>query len=919
MKAFSILFLAALLPGVLAAAEPIDFARDIQPILTKHCTSCHGAKKQRSSLRLDSVRAAREGGNSGSALVPGKSGESRLILAVNGGKDDVAAMPPKGPRLHAEEIRLLRAWIDGGAPIPDSEAVVPKGNSANKHWAFQPIRRPELPKVKDPHWCRNAIDRFLLARLEKEGITPSPEADRVTLLRRVSLDLIGLPPSIKDIEDFLSDKRPDAYERVVDRLLSSPHYGERWGRHWLDLARYADSNGYSIDAPRSIWKYRDWVIDALNKDKRFDEFVVEQLAGDLLPPPESPPPRGGGFKGGISQRIATGFHRNTQINEEGGIDLEQFRVESIVDRTNTTGTVFLGLTIGCCQCHDHKFDPLTQREYYQLFAFFNSCEEPTLELPTPEQLRKRRDIRRRIAELEKQLTSLDLATPERVAAWEGSLTPESRAMLSARLQAILAIAPNGRGFRQEQAVLTAYRNFDQVRHVVGGLGQPLNYLAAAHIQTLLTRKTLEKKIAEIQKELPVIPTTLILQEREKPRVTTIHLGGDFLRKGAVVNPDVPRVLPPLANRQRPLPDDRRTRLDLARWLVDGRNPLTARVTVNRFWQQYFGLGLVETENDFGTQGTPPSHPELLDWLATEFSAPSPQPSPPSGGEGKVVSPQPSPPEGGEGKVVSPQPSPPSGGEGKVVSPQPSPPSGGEGKVVSPQPSPPSGGEGRVRGWSMKHLHRLIVTSATYRQSSRQRPELAAIDARNRLLARQNRLRLDAEVVRDVALSASGLLSRDIGGPSVFPPQPKGVYAFTQIPRNWQASSGPARYRRGLYTYFWRSAPHPDLTVFDAPEAVSTCTRRNRSNTPLQALTLLNDQGFFEFAQALAGRILRDGTGDDCERIGYAFRLCLGRRPSERERQALDRLLQCRSETNPLDAWTSVARVLLNLDEFITRE
>jgi hypothetical protein len=355
---------------------------------------------------------------------------------------------------------------------------------------------------------------------------------------------------------------------------------------------------------------------------------------------------------------------------------------------------------------------------------------------------------------------------------------------------------------------------------------------------MAARKIMEKQIAKLQKEMPVITTTLVLKERATPRVTNIHLGGDFLRKGAVVTPDVPRVLPSLTKKERA------TRLDLARWLVDGKNPLTARVTMNRFWQQYFGLGIVETENDFGTQGTPPSHPELLDWLASEFMA---------------------------------------------------------------------------RGWSMKAMHRLIATSATYRQASRNRPELATNDARNRLLARQNRLRLDAEVVRDVALASSGLLTRTVGGPSVYPPQPNGVYAFTQVPRTWEASNGPDRYRRGLYTYFWRSAPHPDLTVFDAPEALAACTRRNRSNTPLQALTLLNDQGFFEFAQALAKRILRESKEADGERIGYAFRLCLGRQPNSRERQTLERLLARLGDKEPLDAWTSIARVLLNLDEFITRE
>lgn len=839
MKVVLLLCLSCLLPGALFAVEPVDYTGEVQTILTKHCTACHGAMKQRASLRLDSAGGIRAGGNSGPAVVPGKSRDSLLILAVSGGNDDVRVMPPKGPRLSAVEIERLRKWIDAGARGADAtpltggttgDASAPRATS---HWAFQPIRHPSLPAVRDPHWCRNGIDRFILARLEKEGIAPAPEADRATLLRRVSLDLIGLPPSPKDIDDFSSDTRPDAYERVVERLLASPHYGERWGRHWLDLARYADSNGYSIDSPRSIWKYRDWVIDALNRDMPFDRFVVEQLAGDLLPRAR---------EGGADQRIATGFHRNTQINEEGGIDQEQFRIEAIVDRANTTGTVFLGLTVGCCQCHDHKFDPLSQREYYQLFAFFNNCDEPTLELPTPEQERKRREIRTRLAAVEIQLRTLDTATPERVAKWEGGLTPEARAMLPAKLQAILAIAPNGRNARQEQAVIAAYRQVEYVRHAVGGFGQSFPYLAAAHIQALMVRKQLEKQIAELRKDLPLVPTTLVLQERKTPRLTNILLGGDFLRKGATVTPDVPRVLPPLASRQRQRPDDRPTRLDLARWLVDGRNPLTARVTVNRMWQQYFGLGIVETENDFGTQGTPPSHPELLDWLAGEFMD---------------------------------------------------------------------------RRWSMKAMHRLIVSSATYRQSSRHRPELASIDARNRLLARQNRLRLDAEVVRDVALSASGLLHRAIGGPSVYPPQPNGVYAFTQVPRNWQANIGADRYRRGLYTYFWRSAPHPDLTVFDAPEALSTCTRRNRSNTPLQALTLLNDQGFYEFAQALAQRIQRECPEDEGERIAFAFRLCLGRSPSERERQALERLLQRQAKAQ--DAWTSIARVLLNLDEFITRE
>ncbi len=825
MKAPLALSLFALLPAASPAAEA-DFARNVRPVLARHCFSCHGPDKQRASLRLDTARALHAGGDSGPAVVPGKSGDSRLIHAVTG-TGDAKPMPPKGPRLSEAEVAVLRAWIDGGALVPGGEAAAGPAAVKSEHWAFQPITRPAEPAVKDGAWVRNPIDRFVLARLEAKGVRPSPEADRATLLRRLSLDLTGLPPAPQEIDAFLADARPDAYEHAVDRLLASPHYGERWGRHWLDLARYADSNGYSIDSPRSVWKYRDWVINAFNRDLPFDRFLTEQLAGDLLPNPTT------------EQKVATGFHRNTQINEEGGIDKEQFRVESVIDRTNTTGSVFLGLTVGCCQCHDHKFDPLSQRDYYRLFAFFNSQDEPTLELATPEQVKLRKDLLAKIAGLKRRLRTLDKSTDAKVAMWEGSLTPTSRAMLPKDVQHILSIAPNGRSPAQEAAVLRAYRRFDEVRHVVGGMGNPLNYLAAAHLHGLGTRLKLEERIDTLTAQVPEVVTTLVLRERKTPRPTHVMLGGDFLRKGAAVTPGVFAVLPPLEAKKP-------TRLDLARWLTDRRNPLTARVTVNRFWQQYFGAGLVETENDFGTQGTPPTHPELLDWLASEF---------------------------------------------------------------------------RDGGWQVKALHRLIVTSATYRQSSHARPELATLDPRNKLLARQNRLRLDAEVVRDVALAASGLLVPKVGGPSVYPPQPPGVYAFTQVPRTWKASVGPDRYRRGLYTFFWRSAPHPDLVVFDAPDAGTACTRRNRSNTPLQALTLLNDQGFFELAQALGARVLKEGPGDHAGRVAYAFRLCLGRPPQERERQVLLRLLQRERDAAAPEAaaWTSVARVLLNLDEFITRE
>jgi hypothetical protein len=729
---------------------------------------------------------------------------------------------------------LLALAISAGAAEPPKPL----------HWAFQPPVRPALPAVKNTAWPRNAIDYFILARLEKEGVAPSPEADRYTLIRRLYLDLIGLPPPPAEVDAFVHDPSPDAYEKTVEQLLASPHYGERWGRQWLDLARYADSNGYSIDAARSIWPYRDWVIRALNADMPFDEFVIEQMAGDLLP------------NAALDQRIATGFHRNTPINQEGGIDLEQFRVDSIYDRVSTTGSVFLGLTVGCAECHDHKFDPITQKDYYQLFAFLNNDDEPVLELGSPEQVVLRKSILMQRAFLEKGFKSLDRATDAALEAWERGLTHESRAALPPDIQFILNIAVNGRDEKQVEVLRTAFRTADKTRHAIGGLFLPQPFSALVHAHLLLRRNEMEQKLADLKRREPDIASTLVLKQRSAPRTTNIHLGGDFLRKGVRVEAATPAWLGP--------PATGKSRLDLARWLVDGRNPLTARVTVNRIWQSHFGLGIVETENDFGSQGTPPSHPELLDWLACQFN------------------------------------------------------------------------DSR----SFKNLHRLIVNSATYRQSSKARPELANLDPRNKLLARMPRLRLEAELVRDAALTASGLLYPKIGGPSVFPPQPDGVFKFTQVPRSWKADIGPNRYRRGLYTNFWRSAPHPALMAFDAPDAVLACTRRNRSNTPLQALTLLNDQAFFEFAGALAHRTLRGPAESDAQRIAQMFRLCLSRPPQSSELQRLEELLgELRKEfaTDEAEAarlvsasnkdgniperaaWVMLGRVLLNLDEFITRE
>ncbi|MEX2261211.1 MAG: PSD1 and planctomycete cytochrome C domain-containing protein [Bryobacteraceae bacterium] len=769
------------------------FESSVRPILASSCTGCHNARTRTSGLSLESREALLEGGNRGPAAMPGKPGESLLLKAVHQSGD--LKMPPAG-KLKDEQIAALSKWIEAGLPWPAEKAKIAE-QSQSGHWAFQPPKRHPAPAVKDAAWPRNAIDNFILAKLEANSLAPSPEADQATLLRRVSLDLTGLPPSPKEVEEFLADKSPEAYERAVDRLLASPHYGERWGRHWLDVARYADSNGYNIDGPRDIWKYRDWVIEALNRDLPFDQFVVEQLAGDLLPKPS------------VDQLIATGFHRNTPLNLEGGIDFEQYRVEAVVDRVATTGAAFLGLTLGCARCHDHKYDPVSQREFYRIYAFFNNIDEmtndrdrteahePVLELPAPEE-------------------------QARHGAWESQVSVLNK-----------ELAGYVRSLAKKQGKVAKQEDPGLLERV-------------ANVRTVRRRE-------------PKITSTLVMRELPQPREAYIQLGGDFLRKGVIVTPGVLAVLPPLAATPNP------TRLDFARWLMDPANPLTSRVTVNRMWQAYFGKGLVETENDFGTQGSPPTHPELLDWLATEFIQ---------------------------------------------------------------------------RGWSQKAIHRTIVTSATYRQSSRHRPEVEAVDPGNRLLARQSRLRLEAEIVRDAALVSSGLFTPAVGGPSVFPPIPAGAMAVTQINREWPTETGPNRYRRGLYTFFWRSAPHPGLMVFDAPDSTATCTRRPRSNTPLQALTLLNDEAFVEFAQALGERIVKEAP-DDAARMRHAFLLALSRPPTPVERPRMERFLALqldefksspeaarqvvrdperdKKEIPVLAAWTSVARVLLNLDDFLTRD
>ncbi len=756
-----------LLLAATGSAEPprtIDFDRDVQPIFKTHCLNCHGSK-EKGGLRLDSEKAAIAGGNSGAVIKPGKASESVLLHAV-GSKDSEKVMPPgDAKKLSEAEIATLRAWIDQGAKWGSTfETVGAKSN----HWSFQPIRKPTVPSGA------NAVDHFIRLKLNLEKLALSVEADKPTLIRRLSLDLTGLPPTLAEIDAFLADRSDSAYETLVDRLLASPHYGERWARHWLDIARYADSDGYEKDTGRPFaWRYREWVIQALNKDLPFDQFTREQLAGDLLP------------NATIEQKTATGFHRNTLTNKEGGADQEEFRVAAVIDRVNTTGTAWLGLTVGCCQCHDHKYDPISQREYYQLFAYFNSDREVDLDAPLPGELEKVK---------------------------EGTkVTQAERAKLKAAV---------------EQA-------------------KEKNLSASELVKRETALASFEKKQASVSKV-----STLALG---KPRSTNVLIRGDFLRKGVEVKPGTPGVLPKAK--------ESANRLDLANWLVSKENPLTPRVIANWVWGKFFGRGIVATPEDFGTQGQKPSHPELLDWLAIHFRDEC--------------------------------------------------------------------------GWSFKKLQKTIVMSATYRQSSAQRKDLLERDPLNVLLARQSRLRLESEIVRDAALAVSGLLNRTVGGPSIRPPQPPGISELTYAnSARWTESKGPDRYKRGLYIWFQRTSPYPMLMTFDEPDSNVCTVRRERSNTALQALTVLNDVVFVEAAQAFANRVLTEAKGDAI--AAHAFRLALGRTWTGREESAVLKLfaeLRSLAKADPklanfkIDgvpaedaaAWVGVCRAIMNLDEFVTRE
>jgi mono/diheme cytochrome c family protein len=764
-------------PPAVGKSSKVQFARDILPILSANCFTCHGPdeKPRKAGLRLDLGETATKKLKSGSrAVVPGDVKNSELIARIFT-KDPDEQMPPAKTQktLKDSEKALLKRWIEEGAEY-------------QRHWAYVAPKRPAVPSVKHAGWAKNPIDYFVLSRLEHEGLKPTPEADRYTLARRATIDLTGLPPTLEAVDRFVNDKSPDAYEKFVDQALKSPSYGERWAHVWLDLARYADSNGYATDSLRTIWRYRDWVIDALNANMPFDQFTVEQIAGDLLP---------GATK---DQILATAFHRNTLTNDEGGTSDEEFRVAAVVDRVNTTLQVWMGVTMACAQCHDHKYDPISQEEYFRTFAIFNQTEDsdksnnaPLLSNLTPDQQKQKTKLEADIAALEK-------------------------------------------------AVKAAKKDADPKK-------------TKAQIDTL------KKQLAAI----PAVNTPVMKELPDgKKRVTKLHVRGNFLDQAQVVQPGVPAFLPSL-------PKASPSRLALARWLVAAENPLTARVAVNRYWEQLFGVGLLDTPDDFGIRGKLPNHPELLDWLATEFPA---------------------------------------------------------------------------QKWDTKKLLRLIVTSATYRQSSAVTPALLERDPDNKLFARGPRFRVPAEVVRDQALFISGLLSTKMHGPPVRPARPNsGLTAAFGSGTDWQTSVGEDRHRRALYTQWRRTSPYPSMTTFDAPSRNVCAVTRPRTNTPLQALVTLNDPVYVEAAQAFGRRMVKEGGATIESRLTYGFRLCLARPPQAKELTRLTALFtQARGDfaknlqeatklaTDPLGplakgqepaemaAWTLVGNVLLNLDEVFSK-
>lgn len=807
-----IAFLAALavlwiLPG---AKADVDFNRDIRPILSERCFRCHGPDEaaRAGGLRLDTYATAVEERGGKRPITPGAPAASELIARIKS-EDPSRRMPLGGDRLGDREIELLEKWIAAGAEY-------------KRHWAYEKPERPQPPLVAGSGRPRNPIDRFILDKLDATGLEPSAEAEPAILMRRLYLDLIGIPPSPEQVDAFLANPSEEAYLATVEALLESPRYGEHWARHWLDLARYADSNGYQHDDLREIWPYRDWVIRAFNDDMPFDRFTIEQLAGDLLAEPT------------LEQLVATGFNRNTPMNGSGGSKIDEVRNAMLVDRVNTTATVWLGTTLGCAQCHTHKHDPFTIEEYYRFYAYFDQGVDETV-------LRGDGNTRKFYVGAQIELP-VSPARRSRYAAVKAQHEFLKMVTNQAEFEA-LADLPKWAEKQRENRKLPPRVKSALAKPRAERTESDNNAIRDAFLRT-------RSEVVDHRKELDVLAermralaptTTLIMADKRTPVRSYLLKRGQIGTRGKEVEPGVPAALHPLD------PILPASRLGLAKWIVSPENPLTARVTVNRLWAEIFGRGIVASAEDFGWQGQAPTHPGLLDWLAVEF-------------------------------------------------------------VES--------------GWSVKSIVRLIVTSSTYRQSSRRSAELQNRDADNTLYARGPRFRLSAEAIRDSLLAASGLLSSKMGGPPVYPPQPEGLWKEISSvgDPNYPTSRAADRYRRGIYTILRRGAPYPSFTTFDAPPRATCNAMRARTNSPLQALTLLNDPAYVEIATALAKRVMDMTAASDQDRLIYAFRRCVTRRPSEVELQGLDDLLnELRGASDDeAAAWVSLARVLLNLDEAITK-
>ncbi|MDZ4700708.1 MAG: DUF1553 domain-containing protein [Rhodothermales bacterium] len=890
----------------LASPEPVAFNDEIRPILNENCLACHGGVKQAGEFSLLFEEEAFQPNKSGKpAIVRGHADSSELVVRLLHA-DPEERMPFEHPPLADEDITLLKRWIEEGA-------------TWETHWAYVPPTPAGPPDPRNASWARTGIDRFILARLEAEGLRPSPEADCSALLRRVSLDLTGLPPTPAEADAFCADRSSDAYERVVDRLLASAHYGERWAAMWMDLARYADSKGYEKDDHRSIWKYRDWLIDAFNADMPFDQFTIEQLAGDLLPAPSE------------SQLLATAFHRNTMNNDEGGTDDEEFRTAAVIDRVNTTWEVWMGTTMACVQCHSHPYDAFRHEDYYTSLAFFNNTADRDQPDEAPTLGTFADSVEGTLAGLIDAVMAAEKTAPlPDNALWadrrEHALYPDGR-LIAGDADSSQGVSPEGTfiisiqhgGFvvfedvevSGKDALSLSYSSAGQGGYVDVRLDRPDgpslgrflleptngwgNYItlrmplsraegthdlyfrferraegslfnihwfylhdAVDHLSSAARDTLLQQRLA-LEALAPEADTPILRElAGEAKRTTRIFNRGNWMDPGEAVEPAVPGALPALP------PDAPRDRLGLARWIVSDTNPLTARVIVNRFWEQLFGQGIVPTLEDFGSQGDRPSHPELLDWLALEFI--------------------------------------------------------------------------HTHDWSVKSLLKAIVVSAAYRQSSDVTPALIARDPQNTLLARGPRVRLAAEEIRDQALFVSGLLSAEIGGPSVYPYQPDGIWRVPYSNAKWETSAGGDQHRRGVYTYWRRSSPYPSMITFDSPSREFCVSRRISTNTPLQALVTLNDPVYVEAAEYLAGRMKSEG-GETLEaRLRHGYRLALARDPLPDELAVLVGLYKdayfefdvpsadgpvevgpvSRPDDPEVASLMVVANAILNLDAFLTK-